>query len=74
MHKKMMGAALAVMLLVSAISPVAMAASRYEILQEGDKDGNVYSQKIILATKIITTYEELTKLQSSYNHRFICLL
>lgn len=28
-----------------------------------DKDGNVYSQKIILATKIITKYEELTKLQ-----------
>jgi len=51
MHKKMMGAVLAVMMLAAALSPVAMAASRYEILQEGDKDGNVYALQEILIEK-----------------------
>ena len=51
MHKKMMGAVLAVMLLAATLSPVAMAASRYEILQEGDKDGNVYALQEALVEK-----------------------
>lgn len=51
MHKKMMGAALAIVMASAALSPVAMAASRYEILQEGDKDGSVYTLQEYLADK-----------------------
>ena len=51
MHKKMMSAVLAVLLLTAALSPVAMAASRYEILQEGDKDGSVYALQQALIEK-----------------------
>lgn len=51
MHKKMMGAALAIVMALAALSPVAMAASRYEILQEGDKDGSVYTLQEYLADK-----------------------
>ncbi len=51
MHKKMMGAALAIVMASAALSPVAMAASRYEILQEGDKDGSVYTLQEYLSDK-----------------------
>ena len=52
MNKKMMGAAaLAVLMLSAALTPLAMAADRYEILQEGDKDGSVYALQEYLVDK-----------------------
>lgn len=51
MHKRVIGAALAVVLMTAAISPVAMAADRCDLLQQGDKDGSVYTLQQYLAKK-----------------------